>query len=165
MSMIGNFRLARPDDIERLLGDPERITDFLYNEEVAADRLLDIDKAWHGLHFLLTGTAWEGTPPWNFIVSGGHPIGQVDVGYGPARAFSNAELQAIAAALAPLPIDELRSRFDPKKMQELEIYPSIWDRPPAQDDTLGYLIERYQALKAFVAQGAAEGFGLIVYLN
>ncbi len=35
MSMIGNFRLARPDDIERLLGDPELITDFLYNEEVA----------------------------------------------------------------------------------------------------------------------------------
>ena len=24
------------------------------------DRELDLDKAWHGLHFLFTGTAWEG---------------------------------------------------------------------------------------------------------
>src|SRR5215207_2984929 len=26
----------------------------------------DLEKAWHGIHFLLTGTAWEGDPPLSF---------------------------------------------------------------------------------------------------
>jgi hypothetical protein len=24
---------------------------------------MDLDKSWHGIHYMLTGTAWEGTPP------------------------------------------------------------------------------------------------------
>ena len=32
------------------------------------DRTIDIDKAWHGLHFLLTGTADEGDEPACFLV-------------------------------------------------------------------------------------------------
>src|SRR5512147_1898048 len=27
----------------------------------------DIDKAWHGIHYLLTKTAWGGDPPLNFL--------------------------------------------------------------------------------------------------
>src|SRR5512145_3257845 len=28
----------------------------------------DLDKAWHGIHYFLTGTAWEGEHPDNFLV-------------------------------------------------------------------------------------------------
>jgi hypothetical protein len=76
MSMIAMFRLARGEEIERLLASPEAIEEFLEedpdSEEEGEDPggSLDIDKAWHGLHFLLTGTAWEGTSPLDFIVAG-----------------------------------------------------------------------------------------------
>jgi hypothetical protein len=55
-----------------LSGDDEDI------EDPHAD--LDVDKAWHGIHYLLTGTAWEGDPPLDFIVKGGSQVGDVDDG-------------------------------------------------------------------------------------
>jgi len=171
MSMIGNFRLARSEDIARLLDDPEQIEAFLFGEldenEDGPDPggMLDVDKAWHGIHFLLTGTAWEGEPPLDFIVRGGRQIGDVDVGYGPARAFTNEELRDIGRAIQPISLDTLRSRFDAARMKALKIYPDIWDRDSASDDTLGYLISYYEMLQPFIIKGAADGFGMIVYLT
>src|SRR5690242_18986219 len=156
MSMIATFRLAREEDIARLLASPEGIEDFLddqpSSEEEGDDTggSLDIDKAWHGLHFLLTGSAWEGASPLDFIVAGGEEVGDVDVGYGPSRAFRPADLQAIARAIEPLDEAELRKRFDPARMKELNIYPGIWDSRPEVDDTLVYLLENWSLLKPFL---------------
>ena len=170
MSMIGNFALAPASRIEALLDDPESVQEYLYPDEAADEDPdpsvhLDVDKAWHGLHYLFTGTAWEGDAPLNFIVSGGEEIGDVDLGYGPGRAFTPAEVKRIDAALQKLDPDELRRRFNPAQMKELKIYPDIWDRPPEQDDTLGYLLEYFGKLKPFIHKGAQDGLGLLVYVN
>jgi len=55
---------------------------------------LDLDKAWGGLHFLLTGTAWEGEPPHSFLLDG-DTVGDIDVGYGPARVHRSAALPSL----------------------------------------------------------------------
>ena len=165
MSMIGNFRAVPDDEVDRLLADPNEIEDYLYEGETTPDGEIDVDKAWHGLHYLLTGTAWEGDSPLDFILAGGREIGDVDVGYGPARAFRNPELREITRALDPITPEALRERFDPQRMLELGIYPEIWDSDPREDDTLAYLLEYYGVLKDFLARGAARGDGLIVYLN
>jgi uncharacterized protein DUF1877 len=72
MSMIGNFR-ALPDlELQALFADPSRVEGLLYESllgGVANGNELDVDKAWHGLHFLLTGSAWEGSFPLNFIAA------------------------------------------------------------------------------------------------
>ncbi len=47
--------------------------------------MMDIDKAWHGLHFIFTGSDWSGGFPEGFLVTCGKAVGDVDVGYGPAR--------------------------------------------------------------------------------
>lgn len=169
MSMIGNFLRVPTKRVEALRENPHRITRLLYPSEegdtVTSDDVhLDLNKAWHGIHYLLNGDAWEGTPPLDFIV-GGQPIGDVDVGYGPARGFTADEVRAIATALAPITGDMLRARFDPKAMMAAEIYPTIWDRDPAQDDTLGWLLDSFENLKEFVLDTAEAGAGMIVYLN
>ena len=79
----------------------------------------DLDKAWHGIHYLLTGTAWEGGRPLNFLVAGGRPVGDIDVGYGPARVLSAAETRGAHEALTQLSDDDLRGRFDPAAMTRL----------------------------------------------
>ena len=43
---------------------------------------IDLDKSWHGIHFLLTGAAWEGERPLNFLILGGEEVGDIDVGHG-----------------------------------------------------------------------------------
>ena len=168
MSMIGNFRRASDAKVEALVADPESILDYLDDDggedesnDVHAD--LDVDKAWHGIHFLLTGTAWGGEFPLAFIVRGGREVG--DVGYGPARVFSSAEVKAIATALEPLSRQALEGRFDAAAMTRLDIYPAIWSRPHEEDDTLEYLLASYETLAAFVAGAAREGEGLIVYVS
>jgi Domain of unknown function (DUF1877) len=181
---------GRSRDIEALHERPARVTKLLYDEDPPADSSggllsifrrggkapaepdtweptssneLYVDKAWAGIHYLLTGTAWEGDPPLNFIL-GGTEIGNVDVGYGPARALTSDEIRNLAPALDALPPDALRDRFDPARMMELRVYPEIWDRDPEEDDTLGYLITNYTDLRNFVRRTADGGFGLIVYI-
>ncbi|HEY3017894.1 MAG TPA: YfbM family protein [Gaiellaceae bacterium] len=165
MSMIGNLRLVSDPELEDLFAGPEQIEDVLYESDEPSPDEEVIDKAWHGLHYLLTGSAWDGDPPLNFLVSGGREIGDVDVGYGPARGFTSAEVAEISEALKQVTSDQLRSRFDAKLMMEAQIYPEIWDRDPAEDDALGYLLEYFELLKTFVLRAHDESSGLIVYLN
>ena len=135
-------------------------------EEIAPpESETDLDKAWHGIHYLLTKSAWEGEPPLNFLVLGGSPIGDIDVGYGPARAITSAGVQEIHAALSMISEDDLRSRFDPAEMTRLDVYPDIWDRDTAEDDTFGYCAEYFGTLKDFVASAADRNLGLLIYLS
>src|SRR5262245_48672937 len=118
MSMIGNFRRLPADDLGRLMAHPLQILDYLDAEEPIDEfgpfATLDVDKAWHAIHFLLTGTPWSGPAPWNFVVAGGTEVGDVDVGYGPVRGFTSAQVREISAALHSLPPGDFSSRFDAK---------------------------------------------------
>lgn len=94
MSMIGNFRMSSDSEIQGLLAEPETIESILYpesDEQSDGVNEMDVDKAWHGIHFLLCGNTWEGEHPLNFVVCGGQYVGDVDVGYGPARVYMSAE--------------------------------------------------------------------------
>ena len=124
----------------------------------------DLDKAWHGIHYLLTGTAWEGTEPLNFIVCGGTEVGDVDVGYGPARVFSSDDVKSISTALSDLDDRALRERFNPEEMIRLEIYPEIWDRAPDDDDTLEYCMENVAYLRRFLSDAVSNSMGIALYI-
>jgi|GEM_PF-223594 len=125
---------------------------------------LDVDKAWHGMHFLLCGDAFGGTYPLNFIVAGGTPIGDVDIGYGPARAYTSTEVAEIAQAIQHLTTDQLRARFDSKIFLDNKIYPEIWNEP-VEECLDSYVLSYFEGLKAFVLKARDDGRGLIVYFN
>src|SRR5215217_4265180 len=54
----------------------------------------NFEKSWHGLHFLLTGSDWEGEPPLNFLLAGGTEI-DIGLGQSPVRAYTRSETEAI----------------------------------------------------------------------
>jgi Domain of unknown function (DUF1877) len=126
---------------------------------------IDLDKSWHGIHYLLTGTAWEGDAPLNFLVLGGKEIGDIDVGYGTARAFSSSEVRTILNAIEPITQQTLGGRFDGAAMMKLEIYPEIWDRDPADDPVLEYCTEYFESLKNFLGRTSERGLGMLVYIS
>ena len=125
----------------------------------------DLDKAWHGLHFLLTGTAEAGYPPLDFLVDGGDAVGDVDVGYGPARALRPTLVIEIAAQLANLSDAALSARYDGAAMTAQEIYPDIWERDSEEDDSRAYLLENLVVLRKAVAEAADRHLGLILVLH
>jgi hypothetical protein len=85
------------------------------------------------------------------------------MGYGPPRGFSPVEVKSIAAALSAVSPDQLRSRYDPKAMERLQIYPQIWVRDG--DDALDYVVGYFDELREFIIGGAEENEALIVFLS
>ena len=161
-------RAARaPSLLGRLLGRkpaPDAPVDDL---DLADDERVDaeLDKAWHGIHYLLTGTAWEGAPPLNLLVSGGLEVGRIDVGYGPARVLVSSMVKEVHEALEGVSDETLRSRFLPDEMMKLKIYPEIWDRDPEDDDTLGYLMDNVATLRGFLKEAVEHERGIVVYVS
>lgn len=83
--------------------------------------IYDAAQYWHILHFLFTGSAWEGNQPEAFLVTGGTAVGR-DLGYGSPRLFTPEELQAIASFLESLTFEQFSSGYNPAKIQASEIY-------------------------------------------
>jgi hypothetical protein len=107
---------------------------------------ISLDKAWHGLHYLLCGAPEPVPGPLGQAVFGGSEIGE-DQGYGPARYFSPAQVVEIAGALqAPGLEQELRGRFDAAAMTRLGLYPGGWET-----DDGDWLIEAFHTLRDFYA--------------
>ena len=164
MSMCCTVYATTGSQLHQLLADPEQIHEFCSVDNTSTP-YLDLDKAWHGLHFLLTGSAWEGEGPLGFLVACGEPVGDIDMGYGPARALSPDGVRELDGALSRITSQDLRARFDPAKMMAESVYPTIWDRDPREDDVLGWVIASFEELKGFVRRASQEGRGLVVTLT
>ena len=173
MSMVAYFRRLPNRDRERLLAEPELGTEYVHLADSIEDDEerfgpfvnLYIDKAWHGIHFLLTGSAEPADLPEGFIYTGGREIGE-GCGYGPARGFTSSEVKQIAEMLAAADEATLRSRYDPHVMTRDEVYPSdIWECWPPEDDPLGFLIDQYTELRKFIMDAAQADEALLAYFG
>jgi len=163
VGMLAVLQQMDADDIPEMLGDPKKVVAAI--QHYAEEDRVDLDKAWHGIHFLLTGTAWGGTPPLSYLVVGGENVCPVDMGYGPVRLLRPPEVRAFAKALAGLDEGTLRSRFDPARMRELDIYPEIWDRPDELEDSLAYLLDNFAMLRDFVGRASEAGRALLINIS
>lgn len=161
--MIGNLRPASDSEIERLLGNPSEITRFLYGADSERRERLGLDRTWHAIHFALNGSRLGGDEPLNFLVSEGTPVGDVDVGYGPARVLTSAHVRQIAQALASIEPDELGRRMDPRQLDEEAIYPGRWQQRDGL--ALDSVISSYRQMRALLCRLAEEGLGAVLYIN
>lgn len=125
---------------------------------------LDLDKAWHGLHFLLTGTADGGTEPACYLLAGGEDLGDDDDVQ--ARLLRPDQVRAMAEHLTALDTGELTRRFDPERMTKLGIYPDvIWKRPEETDAPRGFLLDAFSDLREFVGGVARDGDAIVVCIS
>jgi len=158
-------RQARPGFLARLMGaKPEPVPPppslDLAPGEGDLGRDGDFEKSWQGLHYLLTGTAWEGEPPLNFLMGGGREL-ELEDGESPLLTHSSADTRRIADALTQLSDEQVRRRLNPAEMKELDIYPGIPDEP----EHLQYLLEDLRRLRKTVSAVASRGLGLLVSIS
>jgi Domain of unknown function (DUF1877) len=162
MGMIGNLRPASDSEIERLLANPAEITRFLYGAEADGRERVVLNKAWHAIHFALTGSRLGGEEPLNFLVSEGTPVGEIDVGFGPARVLTSQQVRQLAAALAPIEPAEVARRIDLGKFDQEVIYPGNWQRDGIGVD---YVLTNYRDMRNLIGRLAERGDGLVLYIN
>lgn len=156
MSMIGNVAAAADSDLAALETNPSMVMKFVF----AAERKIDVDKAWHAIHYLLNGDAWDGEHPLDFWTIGGTAL--AELGYGPARGFTSTQVKEIAAALAPIDTAKLFERWNATKMRKAEVYGVDPDEREAEEEYVG---GNFEQLKRFIAKLASDGQGMIVYVN
>jgi Domain of unknown function (DUF1877) len=121
---------------------------------------ISIDKAWHGVHYLLCGQVDPGVTISSQAVMGGTEVGE-DLGYGPARYFEADKVREIANELGHASLEaEMIARFDPVKMSTLGIYPNGWK--PGDVD---WLMEEFRRLRQFYADASAGQFAVVTSLE
>jgi hypothetical protein len=146
-----------------VVGDPEHpvaphdpwVLPF-QNGAATAERV-SLEKAWHGLHYLLTGKAWGGDGPAAFLVAGGKQLDEEE------RWFEPDETKRIHQELSRISDDQLWARFDAEEMERQEIYPGIWDE--SGFDLREEYLEYFHVLKRIVAAAAESGQGLSVSIG
>lgn len=111
---------------------------------------ISLDKAWHGVHYLLCGKAEPGTDLASQAVMGGTEIGD-DLGYGPARYFDVDEVAAIARELTRPNLEaQMLARWDRDQMVQLGIYPAGFE--PDDDQ---WLMKAFRQLRQFYIDASA----------
>ncbi|KJS01998.1 MAG: hypothetical protein VR68_04000 [Peptococcaceae bacterium BRH_c4a] len=161
MSMLGNYMRLKREQLEEALENPDILPDLLFSEE-NGDNTLYIDKSWHGIHFLLTGTPWEGDPPLSYVILGGQSLGDQDLGYGPPKYITPEQVKEAYWVLSMLSFDELRKSYNPDRFSEAGAYPNVWDE---EGEELDYLLSYLNEIITFFKLASENGEAIIFWVE
>lgn len=138
--------------------DPEKLETYL-----DSDTSLSIDKAWHAIHFMLTGDSWDSESDLGRVIMGGDLIGEegnedFDFGYGPATYIPVDEVKVLSAKLSALDLEQQKASFSLSMFANKDIYIfSDADSVEDEDEEAEYLFENLEELVDYFQQAASEG--------
>jgi hypothetical protein len=167
MSMIGNLLRVTENELKNYINDSSLLEDRIYADEVS--NLLDIDKTWDGILYILTGYTIENIdkakPPLKWVIFGDNIIdGEQDLGYGPANFCTPQEVVDVNIALSAISSVEFRTKFDSLDLAgEKDAYPGIvW---PNREEAFEYYLEYFLQIKEFYLLAAENGQAVITFIN
>ena len=166
MSMIGNLLRVTNAELEAYLEDSSLLEDRIYDDEAETEdaNLVDIDKSWDGILFLLTGQKFDENfaLPLTRLLFGGQMIDEdQDLGYGPGQYLRPNQVKELSEEISKISVEELRKRYDAKKMTELDVYPTSWE----DDDNVDYLTDNFVLIQKVYAEAAKNGEAIITFIN
>jgi hypothetical protein len=162
--MIGNLLRVKNSELEEYLKDSSLLEDRIYNNEAENENLVDLDKSWDGILFLLTGQSFA-TAEHNLVrvlFSGQIIDEEQDLGYGPAHYLTPEQVSELNNEISTITIADLKKKFDPEKMNKQEVYPTIWDEG---DDAFDYVSNGFLELQDAFAKATKNGEAIITFLN
>ncbi len=191
MSMLCNLYALTPAQIETIESRPEAVGELLgceppakkvgiiaklfgkapvspgraghRLEPIPESETFELDKAWHILHFLFSGSAEEGPWPASFILSGGQEVGP-DLGYGSPRLLTPKDLSEIASFLQTLSLQGMAATYKADAIRAAKVY---W-KPSESDDECQRQVEDIwsimQSLRDFVIHLAQSGRSALIHI-
>jgi uncharacterized protein DUF1877 len=128
-------------------------------KSASSTRSISTDKAWHGIHYLLCGSAEPGRAILSQAIMGGAEIGDDDHGYGPARYFAPDTVNQIAREMNSASLEaEMKSRFDSAAMVKARIYPMPGNWDPREFD---WLMTEFRRLRDFFTDASGKGAAVL----
>lgn len=150
MGMIANYQYLDDKNLIELKNiDSDDVFDSVESWNEDEDILLDIDKMWDVMHFVLTGVD-SSSPlddnPLSEAVVGCNTIGDISefVAY-----IEKDRIPQILSALEGFDIENAMENFSMKECKEADLYPNIWDDEDEIDDIKEEIIDYFEMMKAF----------------
>jgi hypothetical protein len=143
-----------PTQLETYKNDPPLLQTRMQGDAEEDPALLDMDKAWEGVLFLLTGAGLrKNTHPLSKVFFSERVVNEnLDMGYGPPEYLLPEEVKALYTEISGLTPAALEERFDAEKMIALHIYPGIWQ----EEGVVYYLLAFFGELQALFAKAAEQ---------
>lgn len=155
MGFIANYNCISDESLKELKGLGSSKKDLFETVEEWSDEdelLLDIDKMWDVLHFVLTGVSTDHRIADN-------PLSQAVLGITAVEELSDYlaytehdKLADIVAALEQFDMEEALESFDMAACKEAELYPDIWDYDEEEEEIKDELLHDFEQMKRFYKQ-------------
>ena len=161
MGMTATFLRVTEKELEEYKTNSEKLEDRFHRIEIYDDpNFIDIDKSWQGIIFLLTGQNLQNASGelLSVIFSENFVDPTQNFGFGPAHYLNSEEIKTINNKISNIKTKDLKNRFDPVKMDKLEVYPKIWDEG---ETAFEYLNTNFIKLKNFYQLAAQDNQAII----
>ena len=138
--------------------------DAFFELRRSGQRYLDIQKAWHTLHFLLTDNndfdVSHVPPPWSYVVLGGtEPQWEED--YGDVRYLTPAQVRETSQAMRNVSREDLRPRLDIERFDAAALYPDAeWDQAG-----LEAMLDIYDKVAEFFHAASEAGDMILIQIS
>jgi hypothetical protein len=168
MGMISILVRVSNSQLASFLKESSLLEEYIDSSEIEkTENLLDLDKSWDGILYLLTGhglnTIEEAEGPFANVLFSGQIIDEdQDMGYGPAQYLTPEQVKDINGPLSAITPDDLRKKYNAEAMNENGVYPQGWENEKEEED---YLIGYFEELKEFYATAADNGEAIISYIS
>jgi len=156
MGMVIYLYRATAGEVESFAADADAVGETIFDNGVR-DRVIDFDKAWHALHFMLTGDAGRSAHPLTMLVTDdAHMLGTDERGFGGYWLIEPSAVRAFADALAAISDEALAARYDPAAMVANDLYMSDYFEHEGSEG-LSYIMQWVPNLRSFSRAAADAG--------
>ena len=155
MGLIANYSClsdANLKELKAMGSEEEEILESVEEWNDGDELLLDIDKMWDALHFVLTGVGADHRIDDN-------PLSQAVLGVTSIEDLSDymaytehSQIADIVAALEQFDMEQALESFDMKACKEAELYPNIWDYDEEEEEIIDELLHDFEQMKRFYKQ-------------
>ena len=151
MGLRANYQYLGDKELEALerFDNEEDIFETVEDRNEKAEILLDIDKMWDVLHFVLTGAGIGETVK-------GYPLSEAVVGVTSIEkiedfiAYTKKDrVKDILKALEDFDMESALESFALEEGKEAELYPNIWDYEEEEDEIKEDLLDCFERMKDF----------------
>lgn len=165
MGIIANYQYlsdANLQELKSFYAEEDDIFEEVEDWNDEAEILLDIDKMWDALHFVLTGVSCIEpikNNPLSEAVVGVFSIDGIEeyISY-----IEKLRIKDIVFALDNFDIEKALETFSMKECKEAELYPDIWDYEEETDEIKEEIMDYFQNMKDFYKQVLEEDGNVLV---
>jgi hypothetical protein len=119
---------------------------------------MEVEKSWHGLHYVLNGDPWKGSGALSHVVMGGTEVGE-DAGYGRPHYVNPFQVVQASTALDRITDAEFEQRVRKTDFSGKDIY--CYDDKLHSED-IAELVHYFKEVRKFFHDAAERSNGVLV---